>query len=118
MNSLSQELEFWHFDENLMVFKDGSLGGGFKLKGFDISCITDEEINAFNRSIENMLISVPDEMKFQVFYKLTPNVNTQIFSHKDQINKKFDEYRPIVEARSKFLEKNQKDKKLTNLLSV
>ena len=33
MRSFAGELDFWHFDANLMVFKDGSLGAGFKLAG-------------------------------------------------------------------------------------
>ena len=57
MSKLNEKMQFWHFDDHLMIFSDGSIGGAFRLGGFDISCMTDEEVNGFSRHIENMLLS-------------------------------------------------------------
>ena len=50
---LFRSLPFWHFDNDLMAFNDGSLGAGFKLNGMDINCASNEAINIFCKKVEN-----------------------------------------------------------------
>ena len=80
-NSLADKLPIWHFDQDMMVFSDGSLGAGFKLQGMDISCASTDSINSFNRNLESILTSIPEGLSLQVFYRLTPNVSETIQNH-------------------------------------
>lgn len=108
-NSISNLLPFWHFDDDLMVFKDGSLGGGFKLQGFDLSCKTSDEINEFSKSVENIILSCKEGLKLQVFYKLTPNVQDLIKKHESISKNAKTVYDPIAKARINLLNYNLKE---------
>ena len=110
MCSLASELEFWHFDKDLMVFKDGSLGAGFKLGGFDITCATEQAINQMTRGLENLLISSEEGMQLQVFYQLTPNVTDLIDQHCKLSSSITGNYKRVADARVRFYQKNQADK--------
>ena len=59
MSKIIDKLPFWHFDDDqgLMVFKDGSLGAGFRLTGYDLNCKTNDQINVFTKSIEKIWFS-------------------------------------------------------------
>ena len=81
MRSFASELDFWHFDNNLMIFKDGSLGAGFKLAGFDLTCATEEAINQLSRGLENLLVSAAEGVRLQLFYQLTAKVEALIKQH-------------------------------------
>jgi len=106
--SLSDTLSFWHFDDNLMVFSDGSLGGGFKLKGLDITCLTNSEINNFSSAIENLLVLCEEGLRLQIFYRLGSNVSEIIKKHEEIFIDSDKIYRPIFKARHDFLLKNEK----------
>ena len=108
MRSLASELDFWHFDEDLMVFKDGSLGAGFKLGGFDITCATEQAINQMTRNLENLLISSEEGMRLQVFYQLTPNVTDLIDQHCKLSSSITGNYKRVADARIKFYRGNQR----------
>ena len=110
MSSIADKLPFWHFDNDLMVYSDGSLGAGFKLKGFDISCVTNGEINNFTRNIENLLISCSEGLRLQVFYKLSSNVDSLIDTHEALSKDTVEVYKSISDARLKYLRGNAKDK--------
>ncbi|MCB9072311.1 MAG: TraC family protein [Bdellovibrionaceae bacterium] len=75
-------LPYWHFDKDFMVFSDGSLGAGFKLSSMDISCKSNEEINFFNKNVENFLKSLDESIRLQVFYRLSPDVSGIINTHR------------------------------------
>ncbi len=107
---LSGQLPFWHFDSELMVYSDGSLGGAFKLTGFDISCLTPDEINGFTRHIENLLISADEGLRLQVFYRLSPNVQKLIQTHADVSSDACDRYKPIADARLSYFRKNESNR--------
>ena len=55
--SLGDRLPVWHFDEDILIFDDGSLGAGFKLHGVDISCASNSKINEISNSLENLTAS-------------------------------------------------------------
>jgi type IV secretory pathway VirB4 component len=107
-NVLSEFLDFWHFYDDFMVFGDGSLGCGFKLKGKDISCETVSEINTFNQKLEDMVSSIEEGLNLQVFYRLSPNVDKLISAH-EGLSKSYPDktYGPILKSRSDFMRKNQ-----------
>ncbi len=110
--NLSKELPFWHFDvsDDLMVFKDGSLGAGFKLIGLDISCKDTDEINAINKKLENFLCSVEEGLKFQVFFRLTSNVKKLIDKHEEISNKTDEGFSDVAKARVDFFRSHEKEK--------
>ena len=107
MRSLAAELDFWHFDDDLMIFKDGSLGAGFELVGFDMTCATEEAINQLIRGLENLLISAAEGVRLQIFYQLTPNVNELIERHQQLSGSSNGNYKRLADARIKFYRKNQ-----------
>ena len=116
-NSLVHHLPIWHFDKNCMVFSDGSLGGGFKLQGIDISCASVEQVNDFNKNLESLLTSLPEGLSLQVFYRLTPNVSPIIEEHaglfspsiSTEVQMGQDAQREVFQARMDFFYQNQKN---------
>ena len=107
MPNLANELEFWHFDQDLMVFKDGSLGAGFKLAGFDLTCATEQAINQLSRGLENLLISCDEGMRLQLFYQLNPDVSQLIEQHRKLSSGVSGNYKRLADARVKFYRHNQ-----------
>ncbi|MEZ4743992.1 MAG: TraC family protein [Bdellovibrionota bacterium] len=110
MGNLAQELDFWHFEDNLMVYKDGSLGAGFKLSGFDLTCATDESINQLMRQLENLLVSIDEKLKLQFFYQLNSDVSDLINEHKNLSHKIQGPYQKLAQARCQFYQRNQDQK--------
>ena len=80
--SLGAQMPFWHFDQDFLVFSDGSLGAGFELKGMDISSMSCDGINTINRGLGNLLASLPEGLSLQVFYQVMPDVGDLICRHK------------------------------------
>ena len=112
MSKIIDKLPFWHFDDDqgLMVFKDGSLGAGFRLTGYDLNCKTNDQINVFTKSIENLLKTCEQGYRLQVFYKLTPDVNELISANEDLSSSCDEAYKPVLDARSDFLRSNAESK--------
>lgn len=107
--SLAERLPFWHLDEDLTVFNDGSLGAGFRLGGYDISCASPEEINQFSRNVEHLLVSCPEGIRLQLFYRLTPNVETVLSKHEEVSRGCEPIYKEVREARIGFFRKTADD---------
>ena len=61
--SLKDRMPYWHFDNEIMVFEDGSLGKGYKLEGFDINCTDSEKINQLSVSLEHLLTGVEEGLR-------------------------------------------------------
>ena len=106
--NLADKLPFWHFDEDLMVYSDGSLGCGFVLTGKDISSAEVSEINSFNQSLQNLLLSVKEGYKLQVFYRMTPNAKKIIDEHEELMGNESKLYQQVKDARINFFRQNQK----------
>lgn len=106
--NLGDSLPIWHFDENIMVYNDGSLGAGLKINGLDISTATNEVKNQFCQQISNLLNTMEEGLKIQLFYRLSSNVSELISLHEKEMAETSPEYRPLVDARLDFLRKNEK----------
>jgi conjugal transfer ATP-binding protein TraC len=65
MNALVQKLETWGFEEGITLFKDRSLGFGFRLKPQDISCESDEKVNQIKAQLRSFLGSLPSGIDVQ-----------------------------------------------------
>ena len=109
--SLADKLPFWHFEQTqdghyLMVYSDGSLGAGFKLKGIDISCATNSFKNEFSVQLENALNSIQEGIRVQIFYKLSPNAHVKIDEHGTLSKGSCENYQKIKDYRLKFFREN------------
>ncbi len=109
-NNLGDHLNIWNFYKDTLVFGDGSLGFGFKIKGKDISCETVPEINVFNSKLEGLVTSLNEGISLQVFYHLSPEVDDLINEHTN-LSKTYPDkaYDPILKSRKDFLEKNRQN---------
>lgn len=105
---LGDHLPIWHFDENIMVYNDGSLGAGLKITGLDISTATNEAKNQFCQQISNLLNTMEENLKMQLFYRLSSNISELINLHEKEMTETPKEYRPLVDARLNFLRTNEK----------
>jgi conjugal transfer ATP-binding protein TraC len=107
--TIASKLPFSEFDDDLMVYADGSFGKGFRLTGIDISCATPDFINEFSRKIESLLIGLPEKMRLQVFYRLAHSAEEIINTHHDVSSASDQLYQPIREARMEFLKAKLRD---------
>jgi type IV secretory pathway VirB4 component len=103
---LGDHLPLWHFENDLLVFNDGSLCRGLAIKGMDISTSTHEVINSFCSQLSNLLNSLEEGLKIQVFYRQSSDISPLIEAHEAQAHSVPEEARPIVDARLNFLRKN------------
>lgn len=112
MNKLADYLPFWHFDEesDLMIYRDGSLGTGFKLIGFDLNCTPIDEINSFTGKIQNLLTTCDNGYRLQVYYKLSPDVSHLVNANELLSSDCTEEYKGVLQARTHFLKANSKEK--------
>jgi len=103
INSLADNLNLWHFDDHYLVHSDGSLGQGFKLTGKDISTATIDEINDFNLKLENMLNSLDPNLRVQVYWMNTSDVESTLFKHSSCSVSHHQGYEKIKDARLDYL---------------
>lgn len=106
---IAKKIPFFSFEENLMIYQDGSLGIGFKLKGADISVAAPEAINSISQKIESLLVGLPEKIKLQIFYRLTKSASKTISEHESVSAKASEIYAPIREARLTFWNKKMND---------
>lgn len=106
---IAKKIPFFSFEENFMVYQDGSLGIGFKLKGADISVAAPEAINSISQKIENLLVGLPEKIKLQLFYRLTKSASKTISEHACVSVEASEIYAPIREARLTFWNKKMND---------
>jgi conjugal transfer ATP-binding protein TraC len=108
--SLKDKIPYWHFDKDIMVFEDGSLGKGYQLEGFDINCTTGEKINQLSLSLEHLLTGTAEGLSLQFFYKVSANYKDEIGNHHQVSNKAPAIYSDIKTARFEFFKSNIKYK--------
>ncbi len=106
---ISEKLPFFCFDDDMMVYLDGSLGVGFRLSGADISCAAEDGINMLTQKVESFLVGLPEKLRVQVFYRLTNSAEKTIAEHAAISDESDPFYVPIRNARLSFI-----DKKLTH----
>lgn len=100
--SLSDKLPYWHFEEDLMVYSDGSLGTGFQIEGVDINCSTVDKKNQFSLQIESLINSLPENVNLQIFYKLSSKIRDIIYNHKSTSKNQCKNYQDILNCRVNF----------------
>lgn len=107
MNLLSrvfaERVPLWHFEGDHLVFSDGSLGAGFKLKGFDASVSGAESFNQFAFALESLVNTAREGLTLQVYYKVGHDVSSIISQHMDLTGTADGAYREIAEERFDYL---------------
>jgi type IV secretory pathway VirB4 component len=106
--SLCDQLPIWHFDGNLMVFKDGSLGAGLEITGKDIATSTNSNICLFTRELENLLKTISEGFKIQIFHNISKDVDSKIKEHEKLSLGHIGAYKEVTNARVSFLKDNFK----------
>ncbi|MFT6631897.1 MAG: type-IV secretion system protein TraC [Bacteriovoracaceae bacterium] len=104
--SLKDKMPYWHFDNEIMVFEDGSLGKGYKLEGFDINCTDSEKINQLSISLEHLLTGIDEGLNLQFFYKVNSNYRDKAEAHRAVSKSAPSIYFDIQEARTEFFKTN------------
>jgi conjugal transfer ATP-binding protein TraC len=99
---ISKKLPFFSFDDHTMVYQDGSMGAGFRLRGVDISTSAPESINTVCQKIESLLVGLPEKIRVQVFYRLTNSAQSILERHAEVSKESATVYQPIREARLLF----------------
>ncbi len=104
--SLKDKMPYWHFDNEIMVFEDGSLGRGYKLEGFDINCTDSEKVNQLSVSLEHLLTGIEEGLSLQFFYKVSSNYQDKTKAHRSVSDSAPSVYLDIKEARAEFFKSN------------
>lgn len=104
--SLKDRLPYWHFDNDIMVFEDGSLGFGYKLEGFDINCTTSEKINQLSTNLEHLMTGIEEGLSIQFFYKVSSDYQEKINEHENISINAPAIYQDVTDARIEFLKTN------------
>ena len=105
--SLVERIPLWHFDNDLAIYWDGSLGAGFTLEGADISCASEDSINQLSTQLENLLKAMNDGTKLQLCYHLTPHADALIKAHGDISQAANQKHQVLRKARLEHLQKQQ-----------
>lgn len=78
---LANRLELWGFEKNLMVFRDFSLGAGLKLDVLDISCQSDDAINALKSNVRQFLNGLAPNLSIQIVQEIVPGNKEKLDGH-------------------------------------
>ena len=109
MNAIAKKIPFYSFDDHTMVYQDGSLGVGFRLKGADISTAAPDAINSITQKVESLLVGLPEKIKLQVFYRLTKSADETLKEHSELSRDAAPIYAPVRDARLEFFDKKVED---------
>jgi conjugal transfer ATP-binding protein TraC len=64
-NALADLLQIWGFQDNAVIFADGSLGSILELTPIDVSCWEDERVDTFAQRLGSFLNSLPAGVDIQ-----------------------------------------------------
>ena len=81
-SSLAENFEVWGFEQDCLVFKDFSLGQMLRIEPVDISCATDEEINALHDRTCDFLNGLPAGLSLQFVQHVRGGVSETLERHR------------------------------------
>lgn len=79
--ALADYLQIWGFEQDFIIFSDGSLGFGLDCIPIDISCFSDERIGSLSERVGLFLNSLPDKTDIQFVQDIEPGNSTVIENH-------------------------------------
>lgn len=80
-STLAHRLELWGFENGILVFRDLSLGAGFKIQGLDIACQSDESTNHLKAQIRQFLNGLEAGLSLQLIQEIVPGNDAKIQAH-------------------------------------
>lgn len=103
-NFLNEKLQVWGFEENLIVFRDGSLGAAFELGTLDVSCQDDESLNALSQRVCDFVNGLPQGLSLQFMQEITSGNEKTIQEHSLTLKESASELtKEITTSRAKTL---------------
>jgi conjugal transfer ATP-binding protein TraC len=69
-SSLAEKLDVWGFEEDVLIYRDCSLGQVLRLKARDTTCATDQELNSLHSSICDVLNGLPAGLSLQFVQRI------------------------------------------------
>jgi len=70
MKPLIDELQIYGFENDFIVFLDGSLGFALKLKSLDVTCASDSQVDSLSERLTGFLNALPSGTSLQLFQKI------------------------------------------------
>ncbi len=107
-NVLADRIPIWHFEGDHLVFSDGSLGAGFKLKGFDSNISGVESFNQFALALENLINTAREGLVLQLYYKVGHDVSPILNTHEELTSAEAGPYREVANERFNYLKDRAK----------
>lgn len=79
---LADYLQIWGFEEDYVIFSDGSLGFALDCVPVDVSTWSDDRINHYSDKVAQFLNSLPAHLDIQFVQDITPGNDQTITKHK------------------------------------
>ncbi len=77
-NSLAEKIQLWGFEENLLVFRDGSLGAVLKLSALDVTCLDIDVVNSLSQKQCDFINGLPQGLNCQFMQEIVSGNSTLI----------------------------------------
>src|SRR5690606_931646 len=77
-SSCAEALQIWGLDGDIVVFKDGSLGTGFRLQPVDPATWTDSECNAFSEKLRTFVCGLPEGLRCQFVLRVEKATDSRV----------------------------------------
>lgn len=108
--SLSDQLQVWGFDNDYIIFSDGSIGFGLDCVPLDVSTFSDDRMNDLSSQIAQFLNSIPSNTDFQFVQDIEPG-NDKILNEYLRISQssKNETAKALCESRADVLKKADKE---------
>jgi conjugal transfer ATP-binding protein TraC len=80
---LADYLEIWGFEDNFVIFADGSIGFGLNARPIDIACWEDDRINSFATRVGQFVNGLPEEIDLQFVQEIDSGNDSTLEHHAD-----------------------------------
>ncbi len=84
-SNLISYLDIWGFEQDFVIFKDGSLGFGLSCSPLDVSAWSDDQLNNLSRKIGNFLNAFPEGLDIQFVQDIEAGNNDVINQYKNYV---------------------------------
>lgn len=100
---LADRLQIWGFEEDFILFSDGSFGFGLELTPLDISCAQDLQINQYSERLGQFLNGLPVGTDFQLIQEIGKGNEKTLNTHQIMV-------RDTASKTAKVLTQNRVDR--------
>lgn len=84
---LSDELQVWGVEDDVIIYTDGSIGFGLELSPIDVSCADNYQANDLHENLCKFLNSLPSGIDIQFIQEITEG-NERVISENEKLCKK------------------------------